>query len=442
MTSPEHTLQAPEAGASLNDWLGFIEQLHAKPIDLGLERMQAMVARMGIRFDCPVVTVAGTNGKGSTCAMMERIWREAGYKTAMHTSPHLIRFNERAFLDGREASDEALIEAFRKVEEARGGMTLSYFEYTGLAILKFFQDAAPDVVILEIGLGGRLDAMNTIDPDVSIVAAVGIDHTAFLGSTREAIALEKAHIYRPGRPAICSDPVPPETLIDHAEKIGAKLLLVNRDFKVDEHEDGSFDFTMGANVWHLPKPALLGENQYRNASGALAAVTSLLDRLPVNEEAVARGLRNVRITARFELVTEDPCRTLIDVGHNPQAAEVLAQNLHATKAPGEKTLAVFGMLTDKDRESVVRLTAPEINRWFIAGLPGPRGGSAEDLKAKMLAGGADEGAIESFGSIAEALAAARKAAQGENNPVRIIIFGSFVTVGEALEVFAREGIRR
>lgn len=261
--------QAPAAGASLNQWLEFIEKLHDKPIDMGLERMQTMIARMGIKFECPVVTVAGTNGKGSTCAVMERIWREAGFRTAMHTSPHLIRFNERALLNGQEVSDEALIAAFGEVESARGGMTLSYFEYTGLAVLKLFQNAHPDVVILEIGLGGRLDAMNAVDPDVSIVAAIGIDHTAFLGNTREAIALEKAHIYRLGRPAICSDPNPPSTLVGYAAEIGAKLLLINRDFSVTEHPDGSFQFRMGDLSWQLPRPALKGENQYRNAAAPL-----------------------------------------------------------------------------------------------------------------------------------------------------------------------------
>lgn len=434
--------QAPAAGASLDQWLDFIEKLHDKPIDMGLERMQTMIARMGIKFECPVVTVAGTNGKGSTCAVMERIWREAGFRTAMHTSPHLIRFNERALLNGEEVSDEALIAAFGEVESARGGMTLSYFEYTGLAVLKLFQNAHPDVVILEIGLGGRLDAMNAVDPDVSIVAAIGIDHTAFLGNTREVIALEKAHIYRSGRPAICSDPNPPSTLVGYAAEIGAKLLLINRDFSVTEHPDGSFQFRMGDLSWQLPRPALQGENQYRNAAGALAAIISLLNRLPVTEAAAAAGLTQVRITARFEEITTQPCTTLLDVGHNPQAAGVLAENLHASRKPGEKTLAVFGMLEDKDRAQVVRLTAPEIDRWFIAGLPGPRGGSAEALKAKMLEGGVEESAIESFATIVDALYAARLSAEDEPAaPVRIIIFGSFVTVGEALEVFAKEGLR-
>lgn len=427
---------------SLADWLDFIEKLHSKPIDLGLDRMKTMIDRLGIRFECPVVTVAGTNGKGSTCATLERIWREAGYRTAMHTSPHLLRFNERAVICGAEAEDEALIAAFEKVEAARGDMTLSYFEYTGLAVLKLFEESRPDVVILEIGLGGRLDAMNAIDPTVSIVAAVGIDHTAFLGTTREAIGLEKAHIFRPGRPAVCSDPEPPQTLVDHAAEIGADLRLINRDFSVEELPGGAFNFRSGDLFWQLPKPALAGENQYRNAAGALAAVAALEDHLPTPEEAVARGLENVRITARFERIANKPL-TILDVGHNPQAARVLAQNLHASRRAGESTLAVFGMLTDKDRVAVTKLCAPEIDRWFISGLPGPRGGTAEDLELRMKEAGVPGSRIVRYPSIAEALAAARRTAGGYTaGPVRIVIFGSFVTVAEALEVFRAEGVER
>ncbi len=431
---------------TLTEWLDYIEKLHAKPIDLGLERMREMISRLGIRFECPVITVAGTNGKGSTCAFIESVCRAAGLRTAMHTSPHLLRFNERALLDGREVDDRLLTAAFAEVEAARGGMTLSYFEYTGLGILKVFQNARPDVVILEIGLGGRLDAMNAIDPDCSVVAAVGIDHTAFLGSTREAIGLEKAHIFRQGRPAVCSDPEPPVTLVDHAHRIGAKLMLINRDFRAAPQPDGSFDFTCGEVHWQLPRPGLAGSNQYRNVAGALAALVALKERLPVTEAAAAAGVARARITARFECVTTDPCPTLIDVGHNPQAAAVLAENLAHFARPGDRTLAVFGMLTDKDREAVVRLTAPAVDHWFYAGLPGPRGGSAEELAERMRAAGVPDKSMTAASGVAEALAAARREAlrlmREEGAPVRIIVFGSFVTVGEALEVLAAEGVRR
>ena len=430
---------------TLTDWLSYIEKLHSKPIDLGLERMTEMIRRLGIHFTCPVFTVAGTNGKGSTCAFIERILREAGYRTAMHTSPHLMRFNERALLDGREIEDEPLIRAFREIEEARAGMPLTYFEFTGLAVLRCFQEAQPDAVILEIGLGGRLDAMNAIDPDVSVVAAVGIDHTAFLGDTREAIGLEKAHIFRSGRPAVCSDPEPPQSLIDYAHEIGAKLYLINRDFHVAEKDDGTFFFSMRGKALKFPKPGLAGENQYRNAAGALAAVFELKERLPVAPEAVARGIAEARITARFERVTDRPCETILDVGHNPQAAEVLAENLRRSKRPGERTLAVFGMLTDKDRAKVTKTLAPEIDEWFYAGLPGPRGGAAAALEPFLRDAGVASSAMTASDRVAEALKKARSRAvalQGEGIPPRIIVFGSFVTVGEALECLASEGIRR
>ena len=433
---------------TLDDWLGFIERLHDKPIDLGLGRMKTMIERMGIHFDCPVITVAGTNGKGSTCAMLERIYREAGYRTGMHTSPHLLRFNERAVICGREATDDELIAAFRKVEAARDGLSLSYFEYTGLAVLKLFQDAALDVVILEIGLGGRLDAMNSIDADVSVIAAVGIDHTAFLGPTRELIGIEKAHIYRPGRPAVCSDPEPPVTVPEFAHKIGARYFGLGREFSIDEHADGTFGFRIGDLVWDpLPKPSLAGENQYRNAAGALAAAALLRDRLPLTQDAVSRALADTHITARFECVTKDPCPTILDVGHNPQAAGVLADNLRRSKRPGEWTIAVFGMLVDKDRPSVCRAVKGEIDEWYMSGLPTARGCSGDLLWASMEEAGIDMTRVTRTESVAASLAAARAAAQKRlaehpEQPVRIIVFGSFVTVTGALEALAAEGIRR
>ena len=435
----------PETISTLDDWLNYIEKLHAKPIDLGLDRMKEMIRRLGIGFASPVITVAGTNGKGSTCTFIETIFREAGFRTALHTSPHLLRFNERALLDGREVNDESLIRAFREVEKARAGMPLTYFEFTGLGILKCFQDAKPDVVILEIGLGGRLDAINAADPDVSVVAAVGIDHTAFLGDTREKIGLEKAHIFRSGKPAICSDPEPPQSLIEYAHEIGAKLSLINRDFRVTEYGDGSFRFSMNDEALELPRPGLAGENQYRNAAGAIAAVLALKDRLPVDREAFARGIARARITARFERVSEDPCETILDVGHNPQAAEVLADNLRRYKRPDEVTLAVFGMLTDKDRAKVAATLAPEIDEWFYAGLPGPRGGEAALLAPFLEAAGVAPSAMTPSENVSQALEKARVRARElkeAGKDVRIIIFGSFVTVGEALECLAREGIRR
>ena len=338
---------------TLDAWLTHIEVLHSKPIDLGLDRMKTMVERMGLDFSSrTVITVGGTNGKGSTCAMLESIYRAAGYTTGMHTSPHLIRLNERCVVNGREVDDERLMDAFRAVEKARGDMTLSYFEYTALAILRIFREDELDVVILEIGLGGRLDAINTIDSNAAVISTIGIDHVAFLGNTREAIGLEKAHIYRPGCPAVCADADVPATVRNHVEQIGAKRLFAGEDWTVTVKENGTFTFAQGATLFEdLPEPALAGVNQYRNAGGVLSVIASLMDRVPVTLDDIRTGLRQVRLTARFELITTDPVPTVIDVGHNPQAAEVLLTNVVRSRRPGEHTIAVCGMLADKDRKT-------------------------------------------------------------------------------------------
>lgn len=444
---------------TLDKWLAHIEVLHSKPIDLGLERMREMVSRLGISFaGRTVVTVGGTNGKGSTCAMLESIYRAANYTTGMHTSPHLLRINERCVVNGREVSDERLIAAFRKVEQARGDMTLSYFEYTALAILLIFMEEACDVVILEIGLGGRLDAINTIDSDAAVISTVGVDHTAFLGNTREEIGMEKAHIYRPGRPAVCADEDVPATVSGYIREIGAKPLFANIDWRVSVKPDGRFTFSQGAFILeNLPAPALLGSNQYRNAGGVLSAVAALMDRVPVTRDDIERGLTSVRLAARFELITNDPVPTVIDVGHNPQAAEVLFTNVVHSKKPGERTLAVFGMLADKDMTAVSHILADAFDEWFVASLTGPRAATAGQLSECMLKAGVDAARIRTFDGVAEALAAARaraleltgrsanngdSAAGSQSGTVRIVVFGSFVTVTAALEVFAQEGIRR
>ena len=435
--------------STLAQWLAYVESIHEQPMVLGLERMREMIERLGIRFDCPVITVAGTNGKGSTCTFLEAICREAGMHTALHTSPHILRFNERALIDGREASDEALVEAFRTVEEKRAGLKLTYFEFTGLAILLLFMRSRPDVVILEIGLGGRLDAMNAIDSDAAVIATIGLDHTAILGDTREAIGFEKACVYRAGAPAVCADPDVPESVRRHAAEIGADFMAAGRDFEVRRHADGRFDFEWrGADALrleNLPQPGLAGENQYQNLAGALAVLCALRarcpERFPIDRAALARGIASARIRARFERISSDP-EIILDVGHNPQAAAVLAENLRASKRPGTHTLAVFGMLKDKDRAGVVSLVRSEIDEWFVAGLPGPRGADLENIKAALLSGGVDPALVHGCPSIAEALADARAHAANAcrsrasgSSADRIIVFGSFVTVTEALEAF-------
>ena len=413
---------------TLVEWLDYVLAGHPENvIELGLGRMKTMLARLQIAFDCPVITVAGTNGKGSTCAMLESIYRAAGYKTAMHTSPHMLRFNERACIDGKEVEDGLLVEAFKEVERVRDGLPLTYFEFTALAILRVFQKACPDVVILEIGLGGRLDAINALESTASIVTTVGIDHEAYLGNTRDAIGWEKAHIYRKGHPAVCADPNPPRKLVQYAQALGADLILRGKDFEIEALPEGLMRFQMQGQVWTLPVPALAGANQIDNAAGVLAIITSLFSKLPVSEAQIAEGLRSVRVTARFEKVQTDP-DVILDVGHNPHAANVLAQNVRALKTRG-KVIAVFGMLADKDMLDVVKIMSPVINEWFITGLPGPRGASAEELRRVMLEAGVTEANIHVCDGVADAFERAKREAAITD---KILIFGSFVTVTAAL----------
>ena len=413
---------------TLNEWLDYILSSHPENvIELGLTRMKKMLDRLDIHFDCPVITVAGTNGKGSTCAMLEAIYRAAGYKTAMHTSPHMLSFNERAQINGAIVEDAPLVEAFREVEEARAGMPLTYFEFTALGILRVFQKAKPDVVILEIGLGGRLDAINALQSTASIVTTIGIDHEAYLGNTRDAIGWEKAHIYRQGHPAVCADKNPPLKLLQYAKALKTNLVVAGKDFSVTEEDGDRMRFKMGGNDWDLPRPALFGRNQMDNAAGVLALIVSLMDKLPVTIAAIEKGLTTVRITARFEKVQSDPT-VILDVGHNPHAANVLAQNIRDVKTQG-KVIAVFGMLADKDMIDVVKIMSEVIDEWFITGLPGPRGACADVLHKVMLEAGVEDGKITQCEGVEEAFDQAKRQASIIDT---IIIFGSFVTVTAAL----------
>jgi dihydrofolate synthase/folylpolyglutamate synthase len=420
---------------TLAQWLAFIETLHPKPIAMGLERVAAVAARMDIRLDGPVITVAGTNGKGSTCAMIEAIYRCAGYRTGLYTSPHLMRFNERVRIDGVDAGDDALAGAFEAVEAARQQQKptpLTYFEFSTLAALRLFANARLDVLILEVGLGGRLDAVNIVDPDVAIVTTIDIDHVDWLGSTREAIGREKAGIFRSGTPALCGDPDPPQSLIEHARAIGAALWRIGVDYRCDaQGTQWRYEGPGGAR-YGLPFPALRGPYQLRNAATALAAIDALRARLPVAAGAVREGLVHVALPGRFQVLPGRPA-IVLDVAHNPQAARVLADAL-SSMGHYPRTLAVFGMLADKDIDAVVRALAPRIDRWYVAPLPGPRGASAERLASSLAAAGVDAHAVRRFDDIASAFDAARNDAHDTD---RIAAFGSFLTVAAALEAAGR-----
>jgi dihydrofolate synthase/folylpolyglutamate synthase len=426
---------------TLAAWLALLEKMHPKAIDMGLERVAEVKDRLGLRFDCPVITVGGTNGKGSTCAMLESILMQAGYRAGLYTSPHLLHFNERARINGEAVSDDALIESFAAVEAKRGEVSLTYFEFTTLAILRLFAQANLDVLILEVGLGGRLDAVNVIDADVAIVTSVDIDHTEYLGDTREKIGFEKAGIFRPGRAAICSDPVPPQSLIDHAQDIGADLWLFGRDFNFAGDKQ---QWNYGGRIQRrnsLGYPSLRGANQLLNASAALAALEALRDRLPVGAQEVRTGLAVVELPGRFQVLPGRPS-VVLDVAHNPHAAATLAQNLdnmgfHAY------TYAVFGAMQDKDIDGVIAHLKDRVDHWCVTDLPLPRAASAEHLKQKLLDAGVvpksqagAEKSIEIFASPAAAFENARGRA-GEND--RIAVFGSFLTVAGVME--AQKGLK-
>lgn len=414
---------------SLADWLAHAEHLHPKNIELGLERMRVMARKLGLVFDCPVITVAGTNGKGSTCAMLESILMHAGYRTAVFTSPHLVRFEERLRLSGEAVEAEALAVHFEAVEQARGDMALTYFEFTTLAILLCTAASKPDVAILEVGLGGRLDAVNIVDTDCAIITSIDLDHMEFLGPDRESIGFEKAGIMRPGRPAIVSDPVPPQSVIAHAEAIGADLWRVGRDFNVSGDKQQWGWAGRGRRYSGLAYPALRGANQLVNAAGVLAALESLRPRLPVTAQAVRTGLASVELPGRFQIVPGQPALVL-DVAHNPHAVAALAENLDAMGFY-PTTHGVFGVMADKDLAPMFARIGPMIDRWYFTDLPTPRAAKSADLLARWQAQNkrADASAT-AHGAPTEALQAAIDHADPAD---RIVVFGSFFTVGGVLE---------
>jgi dihydrofolate synthase/folylpolyglutamate synthase len=411
---------------TLNAWLSLLETRHFKEIDMGLDRVVAVKEKLGIEYACPVIMVAGTNGKGSTCAMLEAILLQAGYRVGLYSKPHFLDFNERARINGEMVSDQVFIDTFDQVEAARGDISMTYFEFTTLAICKLLADAKLDVVILEVGLGGRLDAVNVINADVSIVTSVDIDHVDYLGDTREKIGFEKAGIFRTGRTAICSDPLPPQSLIDHALEIGADLWLFGRDFNYNGDKQ-QWNFAGREQRRNsLGYPSLRGANQLLNASAVLAALEALRDRLPIGAQEVRNGLAMVDLPGRFQVMPGRPT-VVLDVAHNPHAAATLAQNFdnmgfHAY------TYAVFGSMLDKDIAGVIAQMKGKVDHWCVCDLPLPRAATAAQLREQLLLAEVlqdAEHSIHEFSSPEQAYAFALSKA-GEND--RIAVFGSFLTV--------------
>jgi dihydrofolate synthase/folylpolyglutamate synthase len=417
---------AAPAPQTLQQWLGHIERLHPATIELGLDRVETVRKALDLELHCPVITVGGTNGKGSVCAMLESILHLAGYRVGCYTSPHLLRYNERVRVGRAEAPDAELARAFAAVEKARGGVTLTYFEFGTLAALWLFAERKVEAAVLEVGLGGRLDAVNAFDADCAVVTTVDIDHVEFLGADRESIGREKAGIFRPGRPAVCADSSPPASLVARAAEIGAPLLRIGVDFGATQQGIQWQYWGPRGKRGALPYPALRGTGQLGNAATAIAALECLRERLPVSVNDIRAGLLQAENPGRFQVLPGRPA-VILDVAHNPQAARTLAASLASMGRSG-RTLAVFSMLKDKDIAGVVEAVKSGIAHWFVAGLGGARG--ADVVQIEKALSGAGAGPVTLCGDIAAAYLQACDMAT-END--RILVFGSFYTVAAVMQ---------
>ena len=431
----------PPLPSTLIEWLEFLEARHpqgADGIELGLERVNAVKQGLAQIEDCPLILVGGTNGKGSCCAMLESVLLSAGYRVGLYTSPHLLSYNERVRINGCSVSDEALCLAFARVELARGETNLTYFEFGTLAAMEVFNAEKLDVIVLEVGLGGRLDATNIYRADCTLIMTVDLDHQAFLGNTREAIGFEKAGIFRPAVPAICGDPKPPQSLIDRASEIGAPLRILGRDFGYMPQEQqwqywtfrGSESQREVVRRSGVAYPGLRGANQLANAAAVIAVLDAVADLLPVAMKDIRQGLIEIRLPGRFQVLPGRPI-IVLDVAHNAQAARVLADNLGGMGFH-PRTLAVFGMMADKDIGEVIDALKDRVTHWLPSGLPGRRAISTNSL-AEMLSA-RNLQVLSACKDVDSALSLARGSANLDD---RILVFGSFLTVAAALRALGR-----
>jgi dihydrofolate synthase/folylpolyglutamate synthase len=416
----------------LIDWLSWQETLHPQAIDLGLDRLRRTLGRLDWRPPtCPVITVGGTNGKGSCVALLSEILKRGGYRVGAFTSPHLIRYNERIVIDAREVSDASLIAAFERIDAARAGETLTFFEFNALAALLIFETASLDAIILEVGMGGRLDAVNIVDADVALVTSIALDHCDWLGADLETIGGEKAGIFRPSRPAVFGARRMPESIRLHAEALGSELLRLGVEFEFTRRDrDWSWWGSQGKMRFDaLPPPGLHGDAQFENAAAVLQVLACLRSRLPVSRGAIDSGLANVQLTGRFQVLAGDVAGNvdwILDVAHNPAAAQVLAEQLRLGQRTC-RTLAVCGILGDKDIEGIAEQLRGSFDEWVVAGLSGARAVAPDELAARLGRAGAN--VVATATSVEEACEAVRRrAAPGD----RIVVFGSFLTVGPAL----------
>lgn len=412
---------------TLHDWLSWQEGLHLSAIDLGLDRIRIVAERLNLLTPSfKIFTVAGTNGKGSTVAMLDSILRTDGYSTGVYTSPHIIRYNERIQYNGSQASDELICQAFADIDQARGKVSLTYFEFGTLAAMLIFQQQKVDVAVLEVGLGGRLDAANLWDADVAVITSIGIDHVAWLGNDREKIGFEKAGIMRAGKPVICGDPVPPKSIAKHAKSINADLIQYDEHYQWQRDSSGwSYQYS-NLNYQHLPLPALQGDVQVQNAATAITAL--IASDLNITETGIRQGLQNTVLMGRLQQVQDEP-EVLLDVAHNAHAAKELANYLRNHKKAG-KTRAVFSILADKDIEDVVSHLSDVVDEWYVSAVNDPRAMSATSImqalqKMECTVSG-------SYNTIDKAMDQALKQSRAKD---RVVIFGSFLVISEVISNF-------
>jgi dihydrofolate synthase/folylpolyglutamate synthase len=414
---------------SLDEWLSWQETLHPSEIELGLARVAEVFGRLhSERFTCPVITVAGTNGKGSSIRLLESIYLACGYTTAAYTSPHLLHYNERICLNGKSVSDDEIVTAFERIDTARAEVSLTYFEFGTLAALDIFMQHRPDVVLLEVGLGGRLDAVNIIDADVALITSISLDHTGWLGNDRETIGYEKAGIMRAGKPAVCSEPDIPESVLRHAQQLGTSLHQIEKEYHYQLDDNQWYWQTKSINLT-LPFLSLHGLHQYQNAAGVIMVVQLLQSELPVTEQGLETGLKNAQLAGRYQKLSHNP-DWIFDVAHNPDGLVKLAQNLSREQSRG-RTLGLVGMLTDKDVASALAEITEQIEEWHLVALPTPRSAKVEELKAILEKLEVKPSDIHVYETISRAITTIEKLALETD---RIVVFGSFYTVSEVMKL--------
>ena len=412
----------------LQDWLDWQQTLHSQKIELGLERIAEVANAMGVtKTNYKTIVVAGTNGKGSIVSALESIYHQAGYQVGAYTSPHLVHYNERIRIRQKNAKDDVLCNAFDKVDRARGDTSLSYFEFGTLAAMQIFCDSNLDIAIYEVGLGGRLDAVNILDSDLAFVSSIGIDHVQWLGSTRESIGYEKAGVFRSNHTAVCGELNPPNSMLSYAKELGTELHLIDRDFSYQKIDSKLWSFKSEKVNWDdLPLPSLYGDVQLRNAATALMGVVCIDEILPISRESIDSGLTNISLLGRFQFI-KGPCEIILDVAHNLDSAKVLVKNLKELQSV-TKTIAVFAVLADKDVCGIIECVGGMFDEWHISQLNSERALDSEELK-KQLHICSDNSLIHTHDSISAAYNAAK---DGADQSTRIVVFGSFLTVAEVL----------